>query len=58
MSFLKVLPSALTDLREVKIPFEEGVLDTEKAINEWIDAEKKNDVKKKDDEEKKRKERK
>jgi fumarate hydratase subunit beta len=31
MSFLKVLPSALTDLREVRIPFEEGVLETLKA---------------------------
>jgi fumarate hydratase subunit beta len=31
MSFLKVLPSALTNLREIKVPFEEGVIETLKA---------------------------
>ena len=31
MSYLKVIPSALTDLREVKLPFEKGVIETLKA---------------------------
>jgi fumarate hydratase subunit beta len=31
MSFLKVLPSALTDLREIRVPFENGVIETLKA---------------------------
>jgi fumarate hydratase subunit beta len=31
MSYLKVMPKALTDLREVRIPFEKGVIETLKA---------------------------